>query len=165
MVSIKPVHSLVAGVMEGVGEPVLLVRGTGSEHSYSLRPSQARALQEADVVFWVGEALETFLLKPLQALSGNAKVIELWEMPGLTLLPTREGGMWQAQDHEDESERRESERGDADHGEGRHGAGHEDAGEHAEPTMRASTRMARSTCTAGWIPPTPRCSSRPSRPR
>ena len=37
--SIKPVHSLVAGVMAGVGEPALLVKGTGSENSYSLRPS------------------------------------------------------------------------------------------------------------------------------
>src|SRR5262245_29815115 len=80
VVSIRPVHSLVAGVMQGAGEPGLLVRGTGSEHSYSLRPSQARALDQADVVFWVGETLETFLLKPLQALSSNAEVIELSEM-------------------------------------------------------------------------------------
>jgi hypothetical protein len=89
--SIKPVHSLVAGVMEGIGKPALLVKGTGSEHSYSLRPSEARALEQAEVVFWVGETMETFLLKPLHALAGNAKVIELWPVPGLTLLATREG--------------------------------------------------------------------------
>ena len=64
--SIKPVHSLVASVMEGVGEPILLVKGTGSEHSYSLRPSEARALEQAEVVFWVGETMETFLIKPLR---------------------------------------------------------------------------------------------------
>jgi Uncharacterized protein conserved in bacteria (DUF2325)/Zinc-uptake complex component A periplasmic len=66
--SIKPVHSLVAGVMQDAGEPVLLVKGTGSEHSYSLRPSEARALEQAEVVFWVGETMETFLIKPLRAL-------------------------------------------------------------------------------------------------
>ncbi len=99
VVSIKPVHSLVASVMQGVGEPVLLVKGTGSEHSYSLRPSAARALEQAEVVFWVGEALETFLVKPLSALAGNAKVVELWRTPGLTLLPTREGGLWEAHGH------------------------------------------------------------------
>ena len=71
--SIKPVHSLVASVMHGVGQPVLLVKGNGSEHSYSLRPSEARALEQAEVVFWVGETMETFLLKPLGALAGNAK--------------------------------------------------------------------------------------------
>ena len=51
VVSIKPVHSLVAGVMQGVGEPGLLVKGTGSEHSYSLRPSEARALERAEWFF------------------------------------------------------------------------------------------------------------------
>src|SRR5687768_4124792 len=86
--SIKPVHSLVASVMEGVGEPTLLVKGTGSEHSYSLRQSEARALEQAEVVLWVGETMETFLLKPLRALAGNAKVIELSRTPRLTLLGT-----------------------------------------------------------------------------
>jgi zinc transport system substrate-binding protein len=88
--------------MQGVGQPTLLVKGTGSEHSYSLRPSEARALAQAEVVFWVGETMETFLVKPLQALAGNAEVIELSRAPGLTLLPTREGGMWEAHEHEDE---------------------------------------------------------------
>jgi zinc transport system substrate-binding protein len=100
--SIKPVHSLVASVMQGVGEPVLLVKGTGSEHSYSLRPSAARALEQAEVVFWVGETMETFLAKPLRALASNARVVELRQAPGLTLLPTREGGMWEADAHRDE---------------------------------------------------------------
>ena len=117
--SIKPVHSLVAGVMEGIGEPVLLVKGTGSEHSYSLRPSEARALEQAEVVFWVGETMETFLLKPLHALAGNAKVIELWRVPGLTLLATREGGMWEAHEHGDEHAG-----ADADHGDGEHAEAH-----------------------------------------
>jgi zinc transport system substrate-binding protein len=108
--SIKPVHSLVAGVMQGIGEPDLLVKGAGSEHSYSLRPSEARALDQAEVVFLVGETMETFLIKPLQALAGDARIVELSEVPGLTLLATREGGMWEA--HGDEH-------ADADHGEER----------------------------------------------
>ena len=121
VVSIKPVHSLVAGVMEGVGEPALLVKGTGSEHSYSLRPSEARALEQAEVVFWVGETLETFLSKPLRALAGDARVLELSKTPGLALLDAREGGMWQA--HEHDHERVEPEQG-------ARAAEHE--GEHAE---------------------------------
>jgi zinc transport system substrate-binding protein len=123
--SVKPVHSLVAGVMQGVGEPVLLVKGTGSEHSYSLRPSGARALEQADLVFWVGEAMETFLVKPLQALAGNADVIELWRTPGLTLLATREGGMWEAHEHSGEHAG-----ADADHGAAEPAAGHGDEGAH-----------------------------------
>jgi zinc transport system substrate-binding protein len=123
--SIKPVHSLVASVMQGIGEPVLLVKGTGSEHSYSLRPSAARALEQAEVVFWVGETMETFLLKPLQALAGDAQVVELWRAPALILLPTREGGMWQAHEHGDEH-------ADAGHGEGEHGKEQEGAVERSE---------------------------------
>ncbi len=55
--SIEPVHSLVAAVMAGVGEPLLLVGGGASPHTASLRPSQAAALQSADLVFWIGESL------------------------------------------------------------------------------------------------------------
>jgi zinc transport system substrate-binding protein len=125
--SIKPVHSLVAGVMQGIGEPVLLVKGTGSEHSYSLRPSAARALQDADVVVWVGETLETFLLKPLQALSGDAELVELGKAPGLTLLPGRAGGMWEAHEHGDDHAD-----ADADHGTGERAATPEHEAEHVD---------------------------------
>ena len=97
--SIPPVHALVAGVMAGVGEPELLMRGGGSPHAYSLRPSQALALREAEVVFWVGEALETFLEKPLQSLAGGARVVELLEAPGVQLLPVRAGGAWEGEGH------------------------------------------------------------------
>jgi zinc transport system substrate-binding protein len=132
--SIKPVHSLVASLMQGVGEPTLLVKGTGSEHSYSLRPSEARALEQAQVVFWVGETMETFLLKPLRALAGNAEVIELWRTPGLTLLATREGGMWEAHEHADAAQT-EGEHADEHEGE------HADADEHDAGQAHGETDM------------------------
>ena len=59
--SIKPVHSLVSGVMEGVGDPTVIIEGAGSPHTYSLKPSQAQQLQDANLVFWMGDELETFL--------------------------------------------------------------------------------------------------------
>lgn len=94
--SIPPVHSLVAGVMEGVGAPTLLVPPTASAHSYALRPSEARALQQADLVFWIGPAYETFLEKPLGALAQSGKLVRLQDAPGLTLLEARGGGAWEA---------------------------------------------------------------------
>ncbi len=95
--SIKPVHSLVAGVMRDLGEPVLLITGGGSPHGFSLRPSEARALSEADVVFWVGGGLEASLAKPLAALAGGrAEVITLSQVEGLRLLKSRAGGTWEA---------------------------------------------------------------------
>lgn len=121
--SIKPVHSLVAGVMQGIGDPMLLVEGASSPHSYSLRPSDARALDKAQVVFWIGEDLETYLVKPLQALSAEALVVAVSETEGVRLLTTREGGVWEV---------REQERGGHDKGdrESHTGALHAEAADH-----------------------------------
>ena len=102
VVSIKPIHSLVAAIMQGVGEPALIVDGAASPHTYSLKPSNAAALQDAGVVFWVGHGLEAFLEKPLEALGGKAAVVELDDAPGLEKLPFREGGPFEAHDHGDE---------------------------------------------------------------
>lgn len=133
VVSIKPVHSLVASIMKGVGEPSLIVEGAASPHTYSLKPSNARALENADLVFWVGPGLEAFLEKPLEALPKNAKVVELEDAPGLTKLPFREGGAFEGHDHdanEEEGhahghEETAAEAGhDHDHGHG-HDHGHE----------------------------------------
>ncbi|HEX6979050.1 MAG TPA: zinc ABC transporter substrate-binding protein [Alphaproteobacteria bacterium] len=98
--SIMPVHALVAGVMAGIGAPDLVVRGAGSPHTYVLRPSEARALSEARVVFWIGPIYESFLEKPLAALSDRARVVELARAPGVRVLPVRRGGAWETHDHD-----------------------------------------------------------------
>ena len=85
VVSIKPFHSLVSGVMLGVACPELLLRGNFSPHSYSLKPSDAKKLQYADLVFWGGEALEGFLVKPISSLSKNAEVVSILGINGLKL--------------------------------------------------------------------------------
>lgn len=99
VVSIYPIHSLVAGVMAGVGEPLLLVRGAASPHDYALKPSDAKALANADVVFWVGPQLETFLVKPLGTVKKGASVVALAQAHGILLKENREGGTWEAHDH------------------------------------------------------------------
>jgi zinc transport system substrate-binding protein len=92
--SIAPVHALVAGVMQGVGTPDLIVRGYGSPHGYQMRPSDARSLDRADVVFWIGAPLETFLQRPLRSLAGRARVVGLLAVEGMTLYAARAGGAW-----------------------------------------------------------------------
>jgi zinc transport system substrate-binding protein len=96
VVSIKPIHSLVAGVMSGVAEPALIVAGSASPHTYSLKPSDARQLEAADVVLWIGPVFESFLVKPLGALASRAEVVELDRAPTIALLPARAGGTWEA---------------------------------------------------------------------
>ncbi|MFB2563864.1 zinc ABC transporter substrate-binding protein ZnuA [Rhizobium sp. IMFF44] len=104
VVSIKPIHSLVAAVMQGVGTPDLIVDGAASPHTYALKPSNARSLQEAKLVFWVGPGMEAFLQKPLAALGTNATVVELDDAPGITKLKFREGGAFEPHDDGDEHE-------------------------------------------------------------
>lgn len=97
--SIKPVHSLVAAIMQGVGEPKLIVEGVASPHTFTMKPSNARAVESADMVFWMGPGMEAFLEKPLEALATTATVVELGEADGLTKLPFREGGAFEAHEH------------------------------------------------------------------
>ena len=97
--SIVPVHSLAAGVMEGVGAPHLLVPGSASPHAFAMRPSDARRLEQAQVVFWIGPAFETFLGRPLKALARDARVVALIDAEGVKRLPFREGGPWEAHTH------------------------------------------------------------------
>ena len=100
--SFKPVQSLVAAIMEGVGTPVLIVKGAASPHSYALSPSDAQALQDARIIFWIGDGLETFLHKAIETLPEGARSVELAEVAGLTVLPVREGGIWDEHMHEGE---------------------------------------------------------------
>jgi zinc transport system substrate-binding protein len=110
VVSIKPIHSLVAGVMEGVARPELLVPGSASPHVYTLRPSDARRLDAASVVIWIGPVYEGFLVKPLRALAGRARIVTLAGSAGVELLPGRSGGVW----GEGEAAHHHSEAHDAD---------------------------------------------------
>ena len=104
VVSIKPFHSLVSTVMQGVSEPALLLNGNNSPHTYSLRPSAAVKLQNADLVFWGGENLEGFLAKPIHSLAAGARVVSFEDTPGLILRPFRSGKEWQKLDPESEND-------------------------------------------------------------
>jgi zinc transport system substrate-binding protein len=115
VVSIKPIASLVEGVMAGVGTPTVIVGAGQSLHTFSMKPSDAKSLNTADVVFWVGEGLETFLDKPIRSLSGTATVVALMDAPGLTLLKGREGGVWEEHAGEHAGHEHDHDQDHADH--------------------------------------------------
>jgi len=100
VVSIKPVHALAAALLDGVAEPVLLLDGASSPHSYALRPSERRALQEADAVIWVGPELEGFLVKPLSVLPSDVRIVGLLaDTPGLERLTLDDDHEHEGHDH------------------------------------------------------------------
>jgi zinc transport system substrate-binding protein len=96
-VSILPLHSLVASVMAGVGEPTLIIPRQASPHRYSLRPSQVRAISEADIVFWTEPTFLPYLSKAAQ--NSKAKLVSLGTQSGVIRLKAREGGVWEGHDH------------------------------------------------------------------
>ena len=97
--SIKPIHSLASYLMDGVNKPDLIVDGYSSPHGFALKPSHAKMLQNADIIFYVGEGLENFLEKPLKSIAKKAEKIELMEIKGLQKLKFRERNIFD--DHDD----------------------------------------------------------------
>jgi len=107
--SIKPIHSLVSYVMDGIGKPDLIVDGYNSPHSFSLKPSHAKMLENADLVIWIGEDLEAFLEKPLDTIAKKAKNIEVMDLKGIQKLEFREKNIFENHDdhkgHDDHKEK------------------------------------------------------------
>jgi zinc transport system substrate-binding protein len=91
VVTIKPLHALVAQVMAGVGSPELLVKGAASPHTYALKPSEARALNNADLVFRMSETVEGFMVKVAKSLPQRVELVTLQDAPGMKLLALRTG--------------------------------------------------------------------------
>ena len=136
---IAPVHALVARVMEGLGAPKLVVPPGASPHEHRLRPSEAAALQEAALVFWLGPDLTPWLADAVETLAANATVTTLMEVGGTARLPFREDALFEGHTHGHEDEHADHEHGDhghdeehADHGHGEEHADHGHGEEHAD---------------------------------
>ena len=113
--SIKPIHSLVSYIMEGVGSPDLIVDGYNSPHGFSLKPSHAKMLQEADIVIYVGEGVEEFLEKPLESIASNAVKFELLGQSGIKKLKFRERNIFgDHDDHDDHGHDKKAKKEDHD---------------------------------------------------
>jgi zinc transport system substrate-binding protein len=116
--SIKPIHSLASYLMDGVAKPDLIVDGYASPHGFAMKPSHAKMLQNADIVFWVGEDLENFLEKPLNSIATKAEKIELMEIKKLTKLKFRERNIFDDHDDHDHDEHaKKDDHDDHDHDE------------------------------------------------
>ena len=121
IVSIKPIHSLVASVMAGIAVPDIMIDGANSPHDFALTPSQANKLSKADLVFWVGPELETFLSKPIKTIGQQARAIELMETKGLLKFDFREDADFdvaagKATDHDDHKHGQKDDHDDHKHG-------------------------------------------------
>jgi zinc transport system substrate-binding protein len=131
-VDIAPVHSLVTRVMDGVGAPTLVIQAGASPHEYNLRPSEAQALQDANLVFWIGSDLTPWLADAIQTLAPNASTTALLESEGTIELEFRESALFEAHAHDDHDEDKHADHDDHDdHDEDKH-ADHDDHDDHDE---------------------------------
>ena len=99
VVTVKPIHALVSMVMEGVGTPGLIVDGSASPHTFTLKPSGAKAINEADVFIRVSEVMEPFTRKVVEALPKNVRLVSLVDAPGMTVLAQRRGETFEKHEH------------------------------------------------------------------
>ena len=104
-VDIAPLHSLVSRVMAGIEGPKLIIQAGASPHEYQLRPSEAKALQDASLVFWMGEGLTPWMKNAVETLSKNAKKVTLLEVRETNLLEFRENALFEKHDHDDHAEK------------------------------------------------------------
>jgi len=135
--SIKPLHSLASYLMDGVGKPDLIVDGYASPHGFSMKPSHAKMLQNADLIFWVGEGMENFLEKPLNSIAKKAEKIELMETKGLQVLKFRERNIFDEHNHDDHDDHGKKEEHDDhddhdDHGKKEEHDDHDDHDDHGK---------------------------------
>ena len=126
---IAPVHSLVSRVMEGVGAPKLVIKSGASPHDYRLRPSEAKALQDADLVFWMGEELTPWMNGALETLASKASITTLLDQEGVTLHDFRESALFEAHDHDEDKDHKDHDEHD-DHDDDKDHKDHKDHDDH-----------------------------------
>ena len=100
--TIKPIHSLVAGVMDGLGSPSLIVDGSNSPHNFSLKPSHAKMIEDAEIIFWVGEDLETFMIKSLESIANNATKVSFMDLDSIIKLKFKEENILEVEGYNDD---------------------------------------------------------------
>ena len=127
--TIKPLHSLISRIMETRGEPQLIIEGTNNPHTFVFKPSHANMIEEADIVFWIGEDLEAFMEKPLNSLAKNAKKIAFMDSDSIEKLKFREENIFDDHDdHDDHDGHDDEHEGHDDHDE--HGHKDDDHDDH-----------------------------------
>jgi zinc transport system substrate-binding protein len=120
MTDLPAVHSLTAQVMGDLGTPGILLDRGSDPHHFQLKPSQARALSQADLVIWIGPEMTPWLARAIEGVGLPGEALELIELE--TTHRQNFGGA--AADHEEHGE-------DEDHDAHEEHDAHEDHEEHA----------------------------------
>ena len=97
--TIQPINSLVSAVIGDTGKTISLIPADISPHEYKLKPSDAKKMQEANIIFFVSNHLESSVTKVFKNLPKNIKIINLLEETGIEHLAIRDNEAWERHDH------------------------------------------------------------------
>ena len=98
--SIKPLQLIAAAITDGVSTPQVLIPANQSPHHFSLRPSDVRRIEQADVLIWVGPGLETYLSRVIMQSARNSQIIEAAKLETMHLLDLQEEDSAHEHEHE-----------------------------------------------------------------
>ncbi|KRV92719.1 zinc ABC transporter substrate-binding protein ZnuA [Aeromonas veronii] len=126
LTTIKPLGFIAAAITDGVSEPKVLLPTGASPHDFSLRPSDIRSINSADLVVWVGPELEGFMAKPL---ANHPHALALTQVEGMPLFNYATQDSHDSHDHDDH-DHAAHEHGNHDHDEGHEGHHHEGVDPH-----------------------------------
>ena len=122
--TIQPINSLVSAVIGNTGKTISLIPAEISPHEYKLKPSDAKKMQEANIIFFVSNHLESGVTKVFKNLPKNIKIIDLLEETGIEHLAIRDNEAWERHDHHGHE-------GHDDHDDhDKHGKKHDDHDDH-----------------------------------
>ena len=132
--TIQPINSLVSAVIGNTGKTISLIPAEISPHEYKLKPSDTKKLQNANIIFFVSDHLESSVTKVFENLPKNIKIINLMEDTGIKHLAIRDNEAWERHDHHhghgdhDDHDKHAKKHDDHDHD--KHAKKHDDHDDH-----------------------------------
>ena len=132
--TIQPINSLVSAVIGNTGKTISLIPAEISPHEYKLKPSDTKKLQNANIIFFVSDHLESSVTKVFENLPKNIKIINLMEDTGIKHLAIRDNEAWERHDHHhghgdhDDHDKHAKKHDDHDHD--KHAKKHDDHNDH-----------------------------------
>jgi zinc transport system substrate-binding protein len=131
--TIQPINSLVSAVIGNTGKNILLIPAEVSPHDYKLKPSDTKKLQNANIIFFVSDHLESSVTKVFKNLPKNIKTVNLMEDAGIKHLAIRDNKAWERHEHHhghDDHDNDKHEKKHDDHDHDKHAKNHDDHDDH-----------------------------------
>ena len=132
--TIQPINSLISAVIGNTGKTISLIPAEISPHEFKLKPSDAKKMQEGNIIFYISKHLESDVVKVFDNLPKNIKIVDLLEETGIEHLSIRDNEAWERHDHhhghDDHDDHDKHGKKHDDHDHDKHAKKHDDHDDH-----------------------------------